>query len=236
MDDNQAAVSKFIDPKLAGLLKETLAQDSKAVEQEFDNIIDGMISTGMLPEESRQTIHDRITEDITAGLMMRLVRVLDEDDKKRLQELYHSGLSEYQQLQVILKLYLKKAGEPLEETMINLYDQAIKQFISEYHNLKVSMHQVVKLSDDECDKIDAMIEAGDWNEALEELENLTGGRSEAPTGGKPAPETPDESPKSEGTALHTQVMSTDELNRVVEMLRSGKYEEAKQAMDDLSAE
>jgi len=190
------------------------------------------------------------------ALMVRFVQALEEDDKKKVKELYVSGLSEYQQLQVLLKLYLKRAGEPLEATMIDLYDQALKNFIAEYHNLKVSMEQVVKLSEEQVDQIDNMIESGDWDNALKELDRFSSGQGAAETTDSPdmppqpsdtleeAPEQPasasEETPLPQASAVATPqddtALNTDQLNQIVELLKSGKYDDAKQMMDTIPGE
>lgn len=167
------SVNQIFPPQLQKLFQETLQGDSRAMEQEFDAILDGMEKSNMLTTKARKHVHARIAEDIATGLMVSLVQSLTDEDKKKLHSLYHSGLNEHQQLATIRLLYKQRTGKEWEETLIDLYDRALKQFISEYHILRQTAEEASKLSDEDCNQVNALIEQGKWQEALEEFERLS---------------------------------------------------------------
>lgn len=226
-----------IPENLRHLIEQSFLEDQRRIEDEFSAILQGLVDSRVINASQKQEIHDRISDDIYTGLMLRLVKSLNEDDKKHLHNLYQSGLNDYQQLQVILKLYEKRAGEPWEHTMLTLYDQALKQFIYEYYVLKDTLRDASKLTDEECDRVDSLIEDGKWDEALEEFDRLSHA-SEQP---KPPIAQPrfDSTTDSEKDPSQPQQLQTPRagfdprVEEIVRLLREGKFDDAKQRLGEL---
>lgn len=216
-------------------IKKLLDADSFALETQIQNILDGMQKAGILKDYAREQIAQRLAGDIYTASMIDLVKALTDDQKKQLREIAQLGFNDYQQLVIIRKLYERASGQTIEELVMSKYDIALKQFISEYFLLKESMEDVAKLNDEECDKVEKLLDAGEFEQAIALTEK---GRTQSSqdTAGDSGTQTDNQQQSSERQARQSVQPDLSAVDHITALLKAGRFEEARKEMDNMQSQ
>lgn len=185
---------------------------SSQTEEQVSNLLTVLEQTGLVNENTKESLKQRLYEDFYLGLITELFSNITPEQEKSIIHGQQTGLNDMQILELQFELYRKNTGKDITEYAETLYTEIAERVLKELETVLRSLSDVEKLSDDQVMILTGMLEAGDEDAVLSKLDTFLA--------------------NSQGDST-TSIEQPFAYTHIVQLIKDGKLEEAKQEIEQI---